>query len=55
MSHNVCTGTCGGVADVPGECQGEGCPKKGQSLTECDCGDGSHAAVMSGKTDESSS
>jgi len=49
MSHNICTGTCGGVADEPGTCQAEDCPKHGQPLEPCDCLDGQH-----GKTTEDS-
>jgi len=38
MTHHVCE-SCGGVSDVPGICQTEGCEHKGSPLKECDCGD----------------
>lgn len=37
MSKYICTGDCGGVSDVPGVCEHEGCSRYGQPLTECDC------------------
>ena len=45
MTHHVCTGGCGGVADTPGVCGMETCPLHGQPLKECNCEDGLHAEV----------
>lgn len=38
MEHYVCE-ACGGVSDMPGVCQTEGCEKQGSPLKPCDCGD----------------
>lgn len=42
MSHFICTGGCNGVAETPGICQAEDCPKHGEALIPCDCTDGEH-------------
>jgi len=42
MKHYICTGGCNGVSEKPGTCQALACPKNGQPLTGCDCGDGKH-------------
>ncbi|MBI4135665.1 hypothetical protein HY477_02940 [Candidatus Uhrbacteria bacterium] len=42
MSHYICTGGCGGVADKPGTCQAEDCNNWGEELEECECADGQH-------------
>ena len=42
MKHYICTGGCGGVSDVPGVCQAEGCSKHAMPLTECECLDNQH-------------
>lgn len=42
--HYVCTGSCGGVAEMPTVCGAEGCDKHGKPLVECKCDDGAHAA-----------
>ncbi len=39
--HYTCT-ECGGVSDTPKVCETEGCIKKGQDLTPCECTDGEH-------------
>lgn len=41
----MCTGGCHGVSEVPGVCETDGCRKKGQPLTFCDCADGNHEGV----------
>ena len=46
MIHYICTGNCGGVADKPGVCQAEDCPKHGEALEECECTDGQHDGRM---------
>ncbi|MDP2736123.1 MAG: hypothetical protein Q8P12_08070 [bacterium] len=46
MIHYVCTGTCGGVAETPGVCQAEGCPRHEHPLAECSCKDGRHEEVF---------
>jgi len=38
MTHYLCE-SCGGVSDMPGLCQTDGCDHKGSPLKECDCGD----------------
>lgn len=43
MEHYVCKGTCGGVSEVPGVCQTEGCPRQHAPLEKCECTDGHHA------------
>ncbi|MDP3963444.1 MAG: hypothetical protein Q8Q39_03025 [bacterium] len=47
MTHYICTGTCGGVAEKPGTCQSQECPKHGEPLDVCECADGKHEGVMS--------
>jgi len=47
MAHYVCTGGCGGVAEDAGVCQAGGCAKQNQPLTECNCEDEKHEAVLS--------
>ncbi len=42
MTHYICTGTCGGVADKLGVCQAVTCPMHDKSLVACDCIDGKH-------------
>lgn len=42
MSHYICTGGCGGVAEEPGMCKVEGCPFYAEELEECNCEDGTH-------------
>ena len=49
MPHYVCKGTCGGVAETPGTCQAENCPKHNHPLTECSCKDGEHKEVLQKK------
>lgn len=46
MTHYVCTGTCRGVAEHPGVCQDESCPKRGHNLVACECEDGKHKDVF---------
>lgn len=47
MTHYICTGGCQGVAQQPGTCQAEDCPKHEHPLVECNCTDGKHAEVYS--------
>ena len=42
MSHYICRGGCGGVADQPGACQEEVCDNWGEPLEVCECVDGQH-------------
>lgn len=49
--HYVCTGGCRGESKTPGVCQTEGCPKKGQPLTDCGCEDWKHEELL-GKAEE---
>jgi len=35
--HYICS-ACGGISDVPGNCQTKGCSKYQQALDECECG-----------------
>lgn len=42
MEHYVCRGTCGGVADEPGRCGAEDCPRYKAPLEKCGCADGHH-------------
>jgi hypothetical protein len=42
MEHYICTGNCKGVSERQGICGDEKCPKFGQPLIECDCGDMKH-------------
>lgn len=49
MEHYTCT-ECHGVSDTPKVCETEGCLKKGQELTTCECTDGQHG----GEYEESS-
>ncbi len=51
MTHYICTGNCGGVADKPGTCQAVDCPKHGEELEQCDCKDGTHDGRMEEITD----
>jgi len=37
MTKYICKGDCGGMSDVPGVCEKEGCSYFGQQLVECDC------------------
>lgn len=37
--HYYCEGGCGGHSAGPATCHTEGCPKKGETFVECDCGD----------------
>lgn len=46
MTHNVCTGGCGGASEAEGVCQVEGCSKHNQPLTACNCEDSLHAEVL---------
>ena len=46
MIHYICVGNCGGVAEKPGVCQAEDCPKHGEALEECECLDGQHDGRM---------
>ncbi len=48
MTHYICTGGCGGVAEEPKTCGAETCPKHGVPLTPCECTDGEHG----GKKDQ---
>ena len=52
MMHYICTGECGGVADKPGICQAENCPKSGEPLEECECTDGQHDGRMENDSEE---
>lgn len=45
MEHYVCKGTCGGVANEPGVCQAEQCPRYHAPLEKCECQDDKHEAV----------
>ena len=42
MTHYICTGGCGGVAEEPGMCKAEECPFYAEELQECHCEDGTH-------------
>ncbi|MDD3861376.1 MAG: zinc ribbon domain-containing protein YjdM [Candidatus Gracilibacteria bacterium] len=42
MKHFVCKGGCGGVSEVEGFCEADGCPNQWQPFEECDCEDGKH-------------
>ncbi len=42
MTHYVCSGECGGVAQEPKSCGAEVCSKKGEPLTPCDCDNPGH-------------
>lgn len=42
MSHFVCKGGCGGVSEIEGFCETDGCSNQWQSLENCDCQDGKH-------------
>lgn len=53
MTHFICIGTCGGVAEKPGTCQAENCPKHGEELEQCDCQDGTHDGRMEEEAEES--
>lgn len=44
MSHFICKGGCGGVSEVEGFCEADGCPNQWQPLEACDCEDGKHFA-----------
>ena len=46
MTHYVCTGGCEGESSNPGVCQMEDCEKEGESLTLCNCEDGTHKEVL---------
>ncbi len=46
MTHYICTGTCGGVADKPGVCQAATCPMHDKPLVACDCTDGKHNGLV---------
>ncbi len=46
MTHYICTGTCGGVADKPGVCQAATCPMHGKPLVACNCTDGKHNGLV---------
>ena len=53
MTHYICMGGCKGVADTPGTCQAEDCPKHDQSLIECSCEDGKHGWNEDSETEKS--
>lgn len=42
MTHYICTGGCGGVADKLGVCQAATCPMHDKALAPCECTDGKH-------------
>lgn len=42
MMHFICKGGCGGVSDVAGVCETDGCASQWEMLEECDCVDGNH-------------
>jgi hypothetical protein len=42
MTHYICTGGCGGVAEHEGVCRAETCPLHAHPLVPCDCTDGKH-------------
>src|SRR3989344_7516952 len=46
MTHYVCTGGCGGVAETPMSCQMVSCPKHQEPLIECACEDGKHELII---------
>jgi hypothetical protein len=53
MAHYVCIGGCHGVAQAPGACETEDCPRFEESLEECNCEDGQHDEVFDGYDDDS--
>ncbi len=53
MNHFVCTGKCHGVSEKAGVCETADCTKKGADLTECNCSDGNHAAVLASEEAQS--
>ena len=56
MTHYICTGDCGGVAENPQTCQAMECGKYQEPLESCDCHDGKHGGLADenqpGKEDE---
>lgn len=46
MTHYICTGGCGGVAEHEGVCQAATCPLHGNPLAPCDCIDGKHYGLQ---------
>ncbi len=52
MKHYICTGGCAAVADKPGVCQAETCPKHGMPFKECNCTDGKHEGRLQLKKEE---
>lgn len=44
-NHFVCS-ECGGLSEIAKVCETGYCGKKGQPLTDCDCADDLHAAVL---------
>ncbi len=52
MTHYICTGTCGGVADKSGVCQAVTCPMHGKPLVACYCIDGKHFGLASHEVKE---
>ena len=46
MTHYICTGSCKGVSDKPGNCGAESCELYGKPLKECDCTDDTHVTEV---------
>ena len=42
MSHFICKGGCGGVSEIDGFCETDGCSNQWQPLEDCNCLDGKH-------------
>lgn len=50
--HYICTGTCHGVSNQPGECKDDSCVAFGEPLEECDCDDGDHYGAFEAFNEE---
>jgi hypothetical protein len=50
--HYICTGTCHGVSNQPGECKDDSCVAFGEPLEECDCDDGEHYGAFEAFNEE---
>lgn len=52
MTHYICKGGCGGVSDVAGVCETDGCANQWELLNECDCADGKHGMAEDKSLDD---